>query len=321
MIKLIIYDNSKNKIENILLNSFDKFNIIKEYQKEDNEYKYWLYDDDNLIIKSSYIQKIFKNLINILGKTPLEKINLLKDLFKDDESECFILGAGPTYAEVSNSYKRYIINNYFTFAIKYIINELDKNNLFPTMYLFNEYIADNQTLPKNYEKTLSAGTNLKKYNSDIKIFLNKSINHNNNFKLIIKEVDSISFEANSKYIKNNNIYLPFGHTMYELAIPLAIHMGFKKIYTIGWDLVQDSKYSYFNGVVKKNDKLKSALNQDPIKTTKHLSNMLYNKFNIKIYKTNLKSNPQINYKSLSYIIHDIKTDYVLFKNKDKIKVD
>ena len=174
MIKLIIYDNSKNKIENILLNSFDKFNIIKEYQKEDNEYKYWLYDDDNLIIKSSYIQKIFKNLINILGKTPLEKINLLKDLFKDDESECFILGAGPTYAEVSNSYKRYIINNYFTFAIKYIINELDKNNLFPTMYLFNEFIADNQTLPKNYEKTLSAGTNLKKYNSDIKIFLNKS---------------------------------------------------------------------------------------------------------------------------------------------------
>ena len=77
MIKLIIYNNTKNNLENILLRSFDKFKITKELKDDNNDFKYWLYNDENLIIKSSYIQKIFKNLINLLGKNNLEKINLL----------------------------------------------------------------------------------------------------------------------------------------------------------------------------------------------------------------------------------------------------
>lgn len=322
MIKLIIYNNLKNNFENILLKSFNKFKITKEFRDEKNDYKYWLYNNDNLIIKSSYIQKIFKNIISVLGKNNLEKINLLKNLFsKEDDVECFILGAGPTYSEVSNSYKKYIINNYFTFAIKYIINELNSSILYPSIYLFNEYVADDQSLPENYPNSLSIGTNIKKFKSDIQINLNKNINHDKNFNSLVKEIDTISFEANKKYIKNNNIFVPYGHTMYELAIPLAIHMGFKRIYTIGWDLVQNSNYGYFNGIQKKNNNLKSAIKQNPIHTTKHISNILYKKFKIKIYKTNLKSNPEINYKSLSYIIHNKETDYYLFNKTEKIKIN
>lgn len=45
--------------------------------------------------------------------------------------------------------------------------------------------------------------------------------------------------------KDNELFFYKMHIMCELAIPLAIHLGIKNIYTVGWDLSLINNKNYF----------------------------------------------------------------------------
>ena len=119
----------------------------------------------------------------------------------------------------------------------------------------------------------------------IEIYLRNIKSHLHNFGLLKKNIDCITWNTD----KNKNKTFVCLHIMCELAIPLCIHLGISRIYTVGWDLKKagDKTYVY--------DGMKNPYYGDNIK--KNISEFDYvpnikkilNDKNIEIYK--IKESP------------------------------
>jgi len=87
------------------------------------------------------------------------------------------------------------------------------------------------------------------------------------------------------FVKNNKLYHKWGHTMMELAIPIAVYLKPKNIFTIGWDIniLNDDK---INQKIHYNTEnfINWASDYDIINFTKYLPSYLKKNYNINIYK-------------------------------------
>ena len=103
----------------------------------------------------------------------------------------------------------------------------------------------------------------------------------------------------------------WGDIMYELSIPVAIYMGFKKIYTLGWDLSTSTYYYNENDCYKQiNEFCKQVLC-----SSHKLENILKKNYGVEIFKLNLESLVDIPYIDMfekkykyDYIIHTLARD-------------
>jgi hypothetical protein len=280
------------QIESIFINGFKRINV-KIINDNELYLSYLLKCNGNILIKTDSIQEIFSSLIKHISQNNNVKLffKKIQNMFYGEE--CFVLCPGRTYNNLSLEHKTNIISNYFTIAVKYVIDDIMSLNLIPSIHIFNKYLNNKMNL---YSKCLSISSEGKnnEYKSDLMFKLKGS--HGNTFKKINAGEDMLSIENNiNKNTKGNNYYFNLGHIMYELVIPFCIHFGFKHIYTCGWDLNYDNG-SYYNS--DKKIKLKTPTEAH---TTKKMSQILKKNFGIIIYKLFKESKPEINYKNINNI--------------------
>ena len=285
----INFNNIEKKILNILKK---KFNI--EIKNVDNFFNSNIYVKDNpqkdqkkYICMSYFINDIFKKNY----KNDIEILENLQNLFKNEN--IVVLCPGPSYKSLTNNEKKYLIENYITIAVKYVINDLNELNLYPTFLILNDW---SKTFKINYDNNLSII-----YGYDISqkdFFLNfktiRKYHHLNSFNLLKQNIDIISW--NIREFKKNNIigYHPM-HIMCELVFPLIIHLGCKNIYTCGWDLKYEKNNCYLYKLKDDTELLKN-INQLPseLHVLENIKNIFKNK-NIYVFKIKKESPLNIDY--------------------------
>lgn len=214
-----------------------------------------------------------------------KRLNFLKDLFNNED--IVIIAPGPY---LDKKRLNYLIDNYITVSVKYTTQYLFDNNMIPTFIVFNQWLANGNSVNDYYKYTNKVTSiygkqqNAKSYGL---INFNSSGNHNDSFNKISQHIDVFSWKPNN--LKYNN-----AHIMLELSIPLCIHLGVVNIYTNGWDL-DYSKKSYFT------DKVKILGNNNINNTEAHIVKDVANilkKYGINIYKLNSDSPIQLEYKEI-----------------------
>jgi hypothetical protein len=299
---------------NILDNKFIK-NISKKIHVEENSTivnKYLIILDEHKE-SANTCQLCFKKIINMIPGSTVDKLLFIENMFKGED--CFIVAPGPSYQELTEEQKNNIFNNYFTIAVKYIINEFIKSNLYPFIYAYsdnNEKVYDNifnnvciYSILCKFIKIKNKATNkLIKLNKSLQfddkydiLFVNNVFNINNSIKKnshwtfneFVNGNDPTNIYNNILSDKDKNelgfYYYPTGHIMYEIAIPICVHLGFSNIYTIGWDC-NYTKQSYYYAP-KRNVKILDRVkcNSCVIENTYFMHKVMKEKYNINIYKT------------------------------------
>jgi hypothetical protein len=270
--------------------------ISKKLHTEDNP----SIKDKYLVIRDKYVesadtyQLCFKKIINLIPGSTVDKLIFIENMFKGEE--CFIIAPGPSYNELTEEQKINIFNNYFTIAVKYIIDEFIKYNISPFIYAFSsckdkKINIYNTTIIYSY---FSKKNNKFNINHDL-LFLFKNNNkfHNGTFNEFTKNKDPLNIKNNIEIDKDNiNYHTRFGHIMYEIAIPICVHLGFSNIYTIGWDC---SYYynQYYNGnnnkITKKSLLHVFNMEKASIENSYFMHKVMKEKYNINIYKSSNSS--------------------------------
>lgn len=225
-----------------------------------------------------------KNINQILAsKTTLSsKLEYLKDIHKDET--LYILNCGPSLNEYDVEYLKEKLKGETTFAIK------QAYNFFPEITDYHFFNCSNLPINNKYEKLVQnypydehrpvtiASSNydlgmrwsyLQKNDIFFKIPIRTEIN--NEFVTVTKKFEDFLIEK--------NLTRPCGPgIMYETVFYMAVHMGFKEIVCIGWDLRQEDanedNYEHFYG---KNDNVvnKGDVLDWEIKVTRDASKELY----------------------------------------------
>lgn len=172
-------------------------------------------------------------LINI--DTNNERLLFLENLFKNQE--IVIISSGPSFNYLNDNEIKYIFENYITICVKYVIEILLEKNITPTFFIYNSWLSKNNTefyynLSKSFTSIFGkSNEHSDNFNNLIRIYHDDTKSHEQNFELLKNNIDIITWKNfnNKKFYKNQ-------HIMCELAIPLCIHLGVSKIYTVGWDL-------------------------------------------------------------------------------------
>jgi hypothetical protein len=234
-----------------------------------------------------------------------QRLLFLENLFSNEE--IVVLAPGPSYNFLSESELHFINDNYIIIAVKYVLKDLLNKNIIPTFFVYNKYLSQNNVefysdLSKDVISIISicpGPGDIPDRSNLLKIYLNTSRNHYQNFDLISKNIDCITWKIYETNIyKKNLLGCNALHIMCELAIPLCIHLGVSKIYTCGWDLRKINNIGYFNS--NSNNIYKESQNSSNDSTefyyVPNIKNILNNK-NIEIYK--IKESPiLLDYKNI-----------------------
>jgi hypothetical protein len=150
---------------------------------------------------------------------------------------------------------KYISDNYITICVKYVLEMLLDKDIKPTFFVNNLFLAKNNfTFYDNLSKDLTTiiatfrgnpiNSNYIQKNTYLITINNKGGSLVHYFNLLKKDVDCISWNIDQNY---NISHIPL-HIMCEIAIPLCIHLGISRIYTVGWDLkkINNKAYVYDN---------------------------------------------------------------------------
>ena len=291
-INSIIFDDNINftKSDNIIINALRKKDIKIDINKIDLNIEYDLsYNLNSYKCMSSVLRDILNRYNNYN-----DRLLFLKDLFKNEE--IVIISSGPSSKNLKDDELKYISDNYITICVKYIIDTLFEKNIRPTFFVNNFYIRNNNfkyysDLSKDLTSILGTSrshSEYKIYNTNnkylIEIFYN-NINLERSFNLIKKNIDCITWTTDN----NTNTLFHALHIMCEIAIPLCIHLGIIKIYTVGWDLRKIDDKSYCFNDIKTNpvyfDPKMNTTEYDYIPNIKKILNNM----NIEIYK--IKESP------------------------------
>lgn len=269
----IIYRSLQKKINITIINKIDTSHINQDVIC----YKFKLDKYRTINHMSELLYFILHNIA-----CQYKRLNFLKDLFNNEH--IVIIAPGPY---LDKSKLKYIIDNYITISVKYVTRYLFDNNMIPTFIVFNQWLANGNSV-NDYDKYTNKVTSIygKKRNSKSYglIDFNSSGNHKVSFKKISQHIDVFSW-------KPNNLYYNNAHIMLELCIPLCIHIGVKNIYTLGWDL-DYSKKSYFT------DEVKTLKKVDNNNTEAHIVKdvaIILKKYGINILKLNNDSPIQLDF--------------------------
>ena len=223
----------------------------------------------------------FNSLFDEVRSYSLEKkkLEVLKDSYKD--KDCYILTCGPGLNQYTPEFLKEKLKDKLVFAIKQAYDYA------PEIVDFHFFNVNNFQV-YNYEKSKPIvvtnaaedelamihhiWSNEQKY--DIFAFMPDDRDFS---KSICK---SLEFE---KHLLENKLERPWGPGMMtEIVIYMAVHLGVKNIYTIGWDLEKpgETKSHHYYGdrrLIRPADPMKQEEIKLNIETTKHLYKWLQQK--------------------------------------------
>jgi hypothetical protein len=250
--------------DNILIKGLEKKNVFIDRDEDPNNFKnenyYNLkYNKENYICLSSVLKDILENFAD-----SSERLKFLENLLEGEE--IVILSGGPSTGSLTPNEVKYITDNYITITVKYALDILLNNNTYPKFNLFNQYVAFG-TLEKLTEKakpfTSIFGSDGSFDDDTALMMIEVNDEHfciRNFKKLLMNHEDCLTWKEEN----NKKTYINL-HIMCELALPLAIHMGIKKIYTTGWDLkpINNQDYCYTSNIKSYQDSKISEYNYVP----------------------------------------------------------
>lgn len=228
------------------------------------------------------------NILNISSNK--RKIEMLKN--KHEGEDCYILTCGPSLRNHDPGFLKQKLKGKKVFAIKQAFNYIPE---IVDYHFFNSNNFEIYDYSKNKPFTMVSSaedelamihhiwTNKQEY--DVFTFIEDDRDFS---KSICK---SLNFQD---YTFDKQINRPWGPGMMtELVIYAAVHMGFKNIYTIGWDLERpgETKSNHFyksKNLIRPADPMKQEEILLNIEMTKHLNKWLKDK-DINLYIANKNS--------------------------------
>ena len=237
-----LFYKEKKIIENLL---FFKGIHIDTIENKNNSIKY-----DK--IYSNYLEKTikYKSIIQIIKdilftkKNLKEKLLFLQNIFKN--IKCIIISSGPTSQKIHFQKLKELQNIYIIISVKYVIQNLIDNYIFPDIAFFSNFTNDENfnlmNANKNYNinNILTFGVYKTKLELKAKNLLDincihRGLKHSEVYTNIQKNknFDIIRFDLNK--IKNDKLLFNLAHVMLELVIPFSEFSSMNEIYTIGWD--------------------------------------------------------------------------------------
>lgn len=197
----------------------------------------------------SYSIKYFKRLfLNYFDNKKIDK--KFNDRFKDkhNNDRCFVVGTGPSIKEQNLK----LLKNEFVIGVSGLFMHEDIDFIKPDYYVlppvfrshgdfykeesFISWLkAMGESLRNDVVMFLDIGD--KKYIDKYKIFRDKQI----------VWLNYLPFDKNTIIKKINVLYMPSINSVSETAIQVAIYLGFKEIYIIGFDHSwYDVEYKHFD---------------------------------------------------------------------------
>lgn len=268
-----------------------KENKLKEMGKKSKEYITSSNFDEKSIVNKfcDIVKNHCKFNIKTLSSNK-SKIQLLENVHADQD--CYILTCGPSLRDYNPQFLKDKLKNKKVLAIKQAYNYI------PEIVDYHFFNANNFEL-YDYSKrkpitfTCSAEDELAMIHH---IWTNKQ--EYNIFSFIEDDRDfsksickSLNFDD---FLFTKKLHRPWGPGMMtEIVIYAAVHMGFKNIYTIGWDLEKpgETKSNHFyenKNLIRPADPMKQEEILLNIEMTKHLKKWLESK-GINLYVANKNS--------------------------------
>ena len=216
-----------------------------------------------------------------------KKIELLKDAFKGQD--CYILTCGPGLKQYTPEFLKDKLSDKIVFAVKqayeYVPEIVDFHFFNANNFQVYEYEKSQPiTIANSAEQELGMIHHIwsNKQHYDIFAFTPDDKDFS---KSICK---SLEFD---KYMFENTLNRPWGPGMMtEIVVYLAVHLGVKNIYTIGWDLekpgeTKSNHYYSDRKLIRPADPMKKEEINLNIETSKHLYQWLKTK-NIDLFIAN-----------------------------------
>jgi len=226
-----------------------------------------------------------KELFKVRQNNIVDYMNFIHEK-KGKKKNVFIFSSGPSLNEIEEIKKKFskeFWDDCYTISVKSAINVMSKHDI-KTDFLVSNFSGTISKLDYNLlekEKPIVFGGNYydKKKDHKLKKYVDYfiEIGRIGNMMQCIEKDDEncIDFQ-----FFEDNVNSGWGHVMMELAIPLAISLKPKNIYTLGWDVKNSKKY--FDS--KENFKNYSDENVI-LEFTKFLPDYLKKHYDINIYKT------------------------------------
>jgi len=226
--------------DNILIKGLEKKNVFIDRDEDPNNYNNYnlKYNTENYVCLSSVLKDILENFAD-----SSERLKFLENLLEGEE--IVILSGGPSTGSLTPNEIKYITDNYITITVKYALDILLNNNTYPKFNVFNQYVAFGSLdklieKAKPYTSIFGADGSFDDDTALMMVEVNDEHFCIRNFKkLLMTHEDCLTWKENN----NKKTYINL-HIMCELALPLAIHLGIKKIYTTGWDLKPINNQDY-----------------------------------------------------------------------------
>ena len=169
-----------------------------------------------------------------------DRVNLMKDWYKDET--CYIVTAGPSLKNFEKEWLRERLKNNLVFTLKqsyFILEEVcdfhivNFTNFQPYDYEDNDKTIVAWEVFEEYHPQMILENNFK-----VDLMLPVVRNHGGFENTQAAKLDFDDFTLDKTL---NRAWGP--GLMYEMALPIAIHLGVKEIITVGWDIGDLSKFS------------------------------------------------------------------------------
>ena len=205
-----------------LVKALEKKNIIidrtvkeETEEKKGNTIYSLIYTTENYICMSMLLKDILEKFAH-----STQRLQFLENLLEGEE--IVILGGGPSTAMLSDSELKYIIDNYITISVKYVIDLLNNKKLHPTFHVFNQYLASG-SLDHFIERsepytTIFGSDGSFEHNTALMVVEVKDEHFciRNFKKLLENHVDCLTWQRDEN---NNRSYINL-HIMCQLALPI-----------------------------------------------------------------------------------------------------
>ena len=203
---------------------------------------------NNYLIRFFLPPDIYLFLINILDKCIIyfthQDVSLNKYI-KDYQDEVYILGNGPSLNEIDLS----VLENKHCITMNFFHRHPISSKIKPIFHVMadpvkdkKKYSVEHKIAKKNTKEILSKFNTTYILHNEKKIwhgfFLNKNIYY---FRVLLSRLDQFN---GSKFCFDKAIPRP--NNSVQLAIMLAIYLGYKKIYLLGVDENQLTRSTHYN---------------------------------------------------------------------------
>jgi hypothetical protein len=262
------FDNIKNTNDNYKNSStWGDRNYLQEMTLVQKNipylYEYFKKKNTDIFVvgQKSFVNKIIPRIyldnmqISDLKNIHLDNMQIPNLKNKHLDKECVILSCGPSLKEYPKGMVFNLCKNKIVICIKESIIEY-KNicDYFIANEIRHRKYNFHQKTIKIFQKKTNKNIEYNKYD----IILNEDISNFSKEKMLLKKknFDDYSFDKNLKR--------PWGPgILYETAFYLVNYMGIKKVYTLGWDLIDITKsfkiVHYFDNIKNRNDDYKNSL--------------------------------------------------------------